>query len=136
MYRYAPHLRIGIPTVILVWCTAYLTGKSTYTEFLRSFRDERELFVADFLEHEVDGAFDGTGIASLCRNKTWTKDLVLTCTPVPGGLGEVKNGHLHCIRIAMELGGQSGHLVAPVIAPLDRLTSLKGAKSLTSTQRN
>jgi len=104
-------LKFVLPTVVFVWALAYLTtDRDTYTEIIRSFRNEKKLFVADYLSHEIDGDFDGTKIAELCAIKQWAppdRALVLTCDPPPGGIGEVKNAHLHCIRFAIELGGKS-----------------------------
>lgn len=82
--------------------------RDRYAEVLRSFKDEKKLFVSDLLENEVDGRFDGAELARLCAGKEWhpeDKGLILTCEPMPGGIGEVKNGLLHCIRFAIEIGG-------------------------------
>lgn len=99
-------LKFVLPLVIVIWSLDYLArSHSTYTEVLRKFRDEKKLFIADFLDHEIDGRFDGSAITALCTSKKWTKGLMLSCEPPPGGIGEVKNAHLHCIRFAMELGG-------------------------------
>ncbi|ROW11361.1 hypothetical protein VMCG_01255 [Cytospora schulzeri] len=89
--------------------------REKYTEILRSFKDEKRLFVDDFLENEIDGRFDGRELAKLCRSKKWhpeNRAVILSCQPMPGGIGEVKNGHLHCIRFAIEIGAQ---LVLPRI---------------------
>lgn len=82
--------------------------RDRYAEVLRSFKDEKKLFVSDLLENEVDGRFEGGELARLCAARQWHPDdkaLVLTCSPMPGGIGEVKNGLLHCIRFAIEIGG-------------------------------
>jgi len=109
-------LKFLVPGIIFVWALAYLTvPDSTYNEVLRQFRDEKQLFVADFLEHEVDGSFNGGPITELCETRKWTPGLVMSCEPPFGGVGQVKNAHLHCIRVAMELGGKRfrEHLVGP-----------------------
>jgi hypothetical protein len=101
-------VRIGVLLVLSIAAVRYLTGgKTDYKEHLRRFRDEKKLFVADYLEHEIDGAFDGSALRKLCTSKKWTKGLILSCDPAYGGVGEVKNAHLHCIRFAIEMGGQS-----------------------------
>jgi len=108
-------LKYALPLLITVWTLKYLfSSESAYTNVTRKFKDEKELFISDFLEHEIDGELDGTGIAELCGNKEWTPGLMLSCDPVPGGVGLVKNGHLNCIRFAIEMGGESlvvlGHI--------------------------
>ena len=101
-------LKFALPIIIIFWTLAYFTtSPATYTEYLRKFKDEKELFVSDFLEHEIDGRFDGSSIADLCRRKTWTPDLFLSCDSPAGGVGNVKNAHLNCIRIAIEMGGMA-----------------------------
>ncbi len=106
--RLFPLLRFAAPLLILLWSLAYLTtSKSTYSGFLRRFRGEKTLFLADFLEHEIDGSINGAPITDLCSSRKWTPGLVLSCEPPTGGMGPVKNAHLHCIRIAMELGGKT-----------------------------
>ncbi|ROW01572.1 hypothetical protein VSDG_02092 [Cytospora chrysosperma] len=104
--------------LLFVFSIHFLRHPSTrekYTEILRSFKDEKKLFIADFLENEIDGRFDGTELANLCKSKRWRSQkeaIILSCQPMPGGIGEVKNGHLHCIRFAIEIGAQ---LVLPRI---------------------
>ena len=100
--------KFALPLFVFFCALIYLTGgQSSYSQFIRQFKDEKKLFVADFLEHEIDGRFDGAPIQRLCSTRKWTPGLIMSCEPHPGGVGEVKNAHLHCIRIAMELGGWS-----------------------------
>lgn len=78
-----------------------------YAEVLRSFQDEKKLFVADFLGGGV--ALEGTGLAALCASRTWFPDdkaVIVSCEPSSGGPGAVKNGLLSCIRFAIEVGGE------------------------------
>ena len=99
-------LKFALPLTVFFCSLLYLTGPKSSSQFLRQFKDERKLFVADFLEHEIDGRFDGAPIQRLCKERKWTPGLIMSCDPHPGGVGEVKNAHLHCIRVAMELGGR------------------------------
>lgn len=97
--------------LLVISAVPFLKRPSTherYTQVLRSFKNEKRLFVADYLESEVDGNFDGRELARLCASKVWRpedKALVLTCEPVTGGIGAVKNGILLCIRFSIEIGG-------------------------------
>jgi hypothetical protein len=107
-------LKFALPAIVVVWTLAYLyTTPSTYREFTRKFKDEKDLFISDFLEHEVDGKFDGSSIAELCSRKTWTPGLFMSCDSPPGGLGIVKNAHLNCIRLAIEMGGMFDAVFPP-----------------------
>ncbi|KAI1339608.1 hypothetical protein F5Y15DRAFT_383208 [Xylariaceae sp. FL0016] len=88
------------------WLLSYLRAPSNYHQITRKFRGERANFISDFRNHEISGLFDGSPITQLCESKKWTKDLLFTCTPQTGGIGEVRNGHLNCIRLATEAGAE------------------------------
>lgn len=102
-------LKFAVPLIVITWTLAYFTtSPSTYREYLRKFKDEKQLFISDFLEHEIDGQFDGSSITELCKRKTWTPGLFLSCDSPAGGVSIVKNAHLNCIRFAIEMGGMLG----------------------------
>ncbi|KUI67431.1 hypothetical protein VM1G_02611 [Cytospora mali] len=126
-------LKYLVLILLIFFAIPFLNRPSTrerYTELLRNFKDEKRLFIADFLDNEIDGTFDGRELAELCAGKRWRPEdegLILSCQPVPGGIGEVKNGHLQCIRFAIEIGAQ---LVLPRItrrSPAD-ISNLNGEK--------
>jgi hypothetical protein len=106
-------VKIVLPLGVIILTLGYFARQPPdYAQYLRKFKSEKELFITDFLDTEIDGAFDGTAIGRLCEGKKWTKGLMLSCDPSPGGIGEVKNAHLHCIRMAIEMGGESAALSA------------------------
>lgn len=98
--------RYALPAaaVFFVVLRLYFHESSRFAELFGEHRNEKTVFVDDFLRLEVDGEFNGSAIEALCSNKTWTPGMVLTCEAVPGGLGDVKNGILNCIRTAIEMG--------------------------------
>ncbi|EXF76603.1 hypothetical protein CFIO01_10755 [Colletotrichum fioriniae PJ7] len=103
------------PMLLILWSVWYLGISRQHVQTItRKFRNQRELFIKDFLEHEVDGRFDGAAIQGLCGSKKWTKGLLMGCDAAPGGIGEVRNAHLHCIRFAIEAGAE---LILPEIIP-------------------
>jgi hypothetical protein len=112
-------LKFIVPAAVFILSLAYLSGgpKTTYNTFLRQFRTEKKAFVVDFLENEIDGHFDGAPIRHVCDSRKWTPGFILSCGPQHGGVGEVKNAHLHCVRIAMELGGS--HIQTCVVDDTD-----------------
>lgn len=100
VYFVFPYLRSHSPDYV----------RDRYPELLGTFQDEKKLFVAEFLKKEVGGDLDGSALAKTCESKTWfpaSEGIILSCEPVPGGIGEVKNGQLNCIRLAIEIGGAS-----------------------------
>jgi hypothetical protein len=99
--------KFAVPLFVALWLLwSFVSVESAYDGVVRTFGDERQVFLSDVLEHEVDGDFDGHGIEDLCSKRHWTPELVLSCEPVHGGIGQVKNGILNCIRFAMEMGGE------------------------------
>ncbi|OAA64224.1 hypothetical protein SPI_02871 [Niveomyces insectorum RCEF 264] len=109
-YRLVHYLRFFFAGSFVLWVFVHFVADrehSRYAGLFRQFRSEKDVFVDEFLRNDVEGAaFNGTGIGDLCASKTWTKGLVLTCEAVPGGVADVKNGVLNCIRIAIEMGAE------------------------------
>lgn len=109
--RLAQLVKLAIPFLVTLWLLrSAISSRSAYEGVVRHFQDEKEAFLADFLRHEVDGDFDGHGIAELCAAKPWIPNVILSCDPPAGGPAVVKNAHLNCIRMAMEMGGEFGCL--------------------------
>ncbi len=108
-------IKVLVPLAVMVWtlCTIDLS-KSQYRDMVRQFRDRKAVFVADFLDNEIDGHFDGAALGKLCAAKQWTSGLIFSCAPAAGGIAMVRNSQLHCIRLAIEIGGE----FAPRAAPL------------------
>jgi hypothetical protein len=57
---------------------------------------------------------DSDEIRSICEDTQWNKTLVFTCDNNHGGVGQVRNTILNCVRYAISAGGS---LVLPQIAP-------------------
>jgi hypothetical protein len=67
--------------------------------------DKKGKFVQRFLETEIDGPYDINPLKELCASRNWTEGLIVKCMPPPGGVGNVKNILLNCLRFALEAGG-------------------------------
>nr|XP_036585191.1 alternative oxidase [Colletotrichum truncatum]KAF6795088.1 alternative oxidase [Colletotrichum truncatum] len=103
------------PFLFIAWSVWYLgITRQEIQEVTRKFRAQRNLFIEDFLEHEIDGKFDGGAISNLCATRKWTPGLIMSCDSAHAGLGVVRNACLHCIRFAIEAGAE---LVLPEIVP-------------------
>jgi hypothetical protein len=106
-------VKIFVPLILLIWALSYFRfDRARYDEVLRSFKNEKTIFVADFLENEIDGHFNGVGIQKLCLNKKWTPGLMFSCAAPVGGVGVVRNSQLHCVRLAIEAGGKFIYLLS------------------------
>ncbi|TLS28583.1 hypothetical protein PpBr36_00261 [Pyricularia pennisetigena] len=109
--------KIVIPLVLIVQLFVFLTSNGSTSKlerFTRPFKGEKRVFISDFLSHEgYGGAFDGRPIADMCAGRSWNPDRIVQCDAVPEGVGTVRNGHLQCIRFAIEIG--AGGLILPDI---------------------
>lgn len=65
----------------------------------------KEIYIQDFLATEIDGPFDNTALKKMCADKSWTPGLTIKCEAPAGGIGNVRNVFLNCIRYAIEAGG-------------------------------
>jgi hypothetical protein len=55
----------------------------------------------------IDGDYDGQALNELCSKTNWTEGLVFSCHGLEGGLGNVRNIFLNCIRYTIEAGGMA-----------------------------
>jgi hypothetical protein len=65
----------------------------------------KEKFVQDFLDNEIDGPMDLRPLTEFCASRDYVPGLIFKCQPVAGGVGNVKNEMLNCLRFAFEAGG-------------------------------
>ena len=61
------------------------------------------------VETLIDEPIDFTPLRELCDRTVWQDGVVLECPRVPGGMVNVKNTVLTCIRYAIEAGGKHLH---------------------------
>ncbi|CAK7214708.1 hypothetical protein SCUCBS95973_002225 [Sporothrix curviconia] len=109
-YRLVHYLRFATVFLVLLWIFVQFggtgDGRNQYTSLFRKFRDQRVVFISDFLNHDINGPYNGDGLSDLCTSKKWTPGLLLTCDAVPGSMADVKNGILTCMRVAIEIGAE------------------------------
>ena len=72
----------------------------------------RSKWIEAALETEIDGPLDISALKELCSRKQWRKGLVFECPRPAGGVGNVRNKVLTCVRYAIEAGGTFGNLNA------------------------
>lgn len=67
---------------------------------------QKQAFIQTATETAIDGPFDNNAIKSLCASKNWTEGLITTCGTPQGGVSNVRNVFLNCVRYAIEAGGK------------------------------
>ncbi|CAL3973213.1 unnamed protein product [Diplocarpon coronariae] len=74
-------------------------------------------FIQDAANWEIEGPFDDAPLRELCSTKEWTPGLTFRCDAAFGGVGNVRNMFLTCIRYTIEAGATG--LVVPQIKARD-----------------
>jgi len=67
----------------------------------------KEVFMQTVLDSNINGPYDPEPLRKLCETRTWTPGLILSCDGIRGGIGNVMDIALNCIRYAIEAGGMS-----------------------------
>ncbi|CAK4034788.1 Hypothetical predicted protein [Lecanosticta acicola] len=64
----------------------------------------QQVFVETALQHQVSDPFDIDPLRELCQNRKPRNDIIISCAPGTGGVGNIRSYMLHCTRFAMEAG--------------------------------
>lgn len=64
-------------------------------------------FIESAMTSDINGLYDPEPLTELCAHTTWTPGLVFGCDAVVGGIGNVMDLVLNCVRFAIEAGGPS-----------------------------
>jgi hypothetical protein len=128
--RYLRLLKFFLPISIIILTSAYLLASARYTSLPRpswpkpqeesqshippqddgNSTARKAVFIKEASEWEIDGPFNNTALHDLCASKSWQQGLHFKCAPAFGGVGNVRNIVLTCVRYAIEAGGQSHFL--------------------------
>jgi len=68
-------------------------------------------FIQDLLDNDLNLRFVGTALTEVCKSKRWRSGLIFSCDPAEGGIGNIRNIILNCVRYAIEAGGECDHIV-------------------------
>jgi hypothetical protein len=97
-------------SITLIFLTSYLYsyGPPSVPQILPVQPEtlSREEWIAAALETEIDDPLDISDLRDLCNAKQWRKGLVFDCPRPAGGVGNVRNKVLTCVRYAIEAGGK------------------------------
>lgn len=69
--------------------------------------NHKEQFIQAILDNEIDGDFDPKAMREVCARTKWNEQLIFVCGAPQGGLGNIRNVFLTCVRYAIEAGGLS-----------------------------
>lgn len=81
--------------------------------FVQLEKPHKEMFIERALSSTIDGKYDGRALNEVCSRTNWTEGLIFSCHGLEGGLGNVRNIFLNCIRYTIEAGGMYGKQIDP-----------------------
>lgn len=112
-------LKFFLPISIIIFASAYLLTSSRYTSLpspswakqqsqnpitIQDDPETKAAFIKEASVWEIDGPFNNTALQNLCLSKKWIQGLHFKCAPAFGGVGNVRNIVLTCVRYAIEAG--------------------------------
>jgi hypothetical protein len=68
---------------------------------------KKATFVQAALENDVDGPYSNSSLVALCGRGQWVEGQIFRCESPQGGIANVRNVVLSCVRFAIEAGGLS-----------------------------
>ncbi len=77
-----------------------------YNPHLKIAVSGKAAFVESVLTTDIDGPFDNSPLVELCKSREWIPGLIFKCKAPQGGVGNVRNVFLNCVRYAIEVGGE------------------------------
>jgi hypothetical protein len=124
-------LRIFVPTTLILFMSIYLLAPAEYLPVSRptwkwledakegdvEFFDqdntlseaeiEKAQWIQDAAGWNIDGPYNGTALHALCDSTKWQPGLAFKCGQMRGGIGNIRNMFLSCLRYVIEAGGNS-----------------------------
>ncbi|KAK0108626.1 hypothetical protein ONS95_003419 [Cadophora gregata] len=109
-------LSIAITAFYLFSGSADITHRGYRAIYQTAVKGKKGLFVESLLadENEIDGPFNNGTLVELCRTRHWTPGLIFKCEAPEGGIGNVRNVFLNCVRYAIEAGA-TGFIVPEIL---------------------
>ncbi|KAH8676555.1 hypothetical protein BGZ60DRAFT_372421 [Tricladium varicosporioides] len=123
-------VKLGLVFISLFLTGHYLfvrneVGKNGYHEIYQTaISGKKAVFVQNVMRNPIDGPFDNRTLVELCKSKTWTPGLIFRCDSPKGGVGNVRNVFLNCVRYAIEAGATS-FIVPEIIGYGTTLTTVR-----------
>lgn len=101
------YILIFIATISVGW---YLFSDHDYHETLQvAVSGKKGVFIQKAMRTDIDGPFDDSTLVEICQNTEWREGLIIQCESPYGGVANIRNVLLNCLRYAIEAGGTSTH---------------------------
>ena len=102
-------LLLAASTILLIAYFLFLRDEThDYHQLYRvAVSGKKAAWVEAALKTEIDGPYDNSTLVTLCNSKEWIDGLIFKCDIPAGGVVNVRNVILNCVRYAIEAGGTS-----------------------------
>lgn len=98
--------KLGLIFLVTIGFGFYLFSDHDYHETLRVVvSGKKGIFVQKAIRTDIDGPFDDSTLVDVCDNTEWREGLIFQCEAPYGGVANIRNMLLNCIRYAIEAGG-------------------------------
>lgn len=102
--------KFGLVFIVTISLGFHLFSDHNYHETLQvAVSGKKRIFVQKALRADIDGPFDDSTLIDVCENTEWREGLIFQCEAPYGGVANIRNMLLNCIRYAIEAGGMSSH---------------------------
>lgn len=131
-------VRLCLPLALILLITTYLLSSSPSSSIYDSawgkeaqgdldyaeIATRKAQFIERATEWDIDGPFNNTALKRRCEANEWVEGLHFKCASGFGGIGNVRNIVLTCVRYAIEAGGMPFPLLLPPFLSLSPSLSL------------
>jgi hypothetical protein len=76
-------------------------------EKLSIYNDPSREFIEKAFELNAAGEYDSKALTFVCEKTQWTEGLIFSCEGLQGGIGNLRNVLLNCLRFTIEAGGMA-----------------------------
>jgi len=98
--------KLSLIVIIIFIAAFYLFSDRDYHHAYRvAVSGKKAAFVEKAVDVEIDGPFDNSSMVDMCAGKHWRPGLIFHCQPPRGGIANIRNIILNCVRYAIEAGG-------------------------------
>ena len=102
--------KFGLVFIVTISLGFHLFSDHNYHETLQvAVSGKKGIFVQKALRADIDGPFDDSTLIDVCENTEWREGLIFQCEAPYGGVANIRNMLLNCIRYAIEAGGMLSH---------------------------
>ncbi|CZR50258.1 uncharacterized protein PAC_00130 [Phialocephala subalpina] len=111
-------LLLSLSLTVYYLFSASSIASTDYKELYKiAVNGKKSLFIESVLDSEIDGRYDNKTLIALCESTTWTPGLIFRCEVPQGGVANIRNIILNCVRYTI-LAGATAFVLPELLLPL------------------